>query len=61
MRLVYKINQFNNIIASSKPLKLMLGIIISLIILLMGMKEAKAHSFPGGNSERSMKLMSFIL
>jgi hypothetical protein len=48
-------------IVSNKPLKLTLGIISSLIILLMGMKEAKAHSFPGGDAERPIKLMSFIL
>ena len=48
-------------IVSNRPLKLTLGIIIGLIILLMGMREAKAHSFPDGDLERSMKLMSFIL
>ncbi len=31
--------------ASSKPLKLTLGIIIGLVILLMGMKEVSAHSY----------------
>ncbi|MEQ1586062.1 MAG: hypothetical protein ABL895_09305 [Cyclobacteriaceae bacterium] len=48
-------------IVSNKPLKLTIGIIIGLIILFMGMKEVKAHSFPGGDTESSMKLMNFIL
>lgn len=50
MRLVYKINQFNKMIACNKPLKLTLGIIIGLVILLMGMKEVTAHSFSKGDS-----------
>lgn len=43
----------------NKPLKLTIGIIISLIILFMGMKEVKAHSFPEGASEKVYEIHEF--
>lgn len=46
MRSVYNINQFIKRIVNHKPVKLTLGIIIGIILLIMGMKEVTAYSFP---------------
>lgn len=48
-------------IVSNKPLNLTLGIIISLIILLMGIKEVTAHSFSKGDSVKVFETDMFHL